>query len=117
LRGVLVKSEVARRQLEVEGEPGPEPEEAPEPGVEPEADAKPRRFYGSVTLDAVRAGRDAGEIAESVIQHLSGLAGAKVEVRLEIQAEIPEGAPDEVVRTVTENARTLKFDEQGFERD
>jgi hypothetical protein len=43
--------------------------------------------------------------------------GADVEVRLEIQAKIPSGAPDEVVRTVTENARTLKFDQHGFERD
>jgi hypothetical protein len=118
LRGILVKPDVARRQLESEGtEPGVEPEEEHEPEVEPEADAKPKRFYGSVTLDSVRAGRDAGEIAESVIQHLSGLPGANVEVRLEIQAEIPEGAPDDVVRTVTENASTLKFDEQGFERD
>ena len=42
---------------------------------------------------------------------------ANVEVRLEIQAEIPSGAPDDVVRTVTENARTLKFDQHGFEQD
>ena len=118
VRGVLVKPDVASRQLEAEGDgPGPEPPEPPEPGPETEADVKPKRFYGSVALDPVRAGRDAGEIAENVIQHLSGLEGAKVEVRLEVQAEIPEGAPDDVVRTVTENASTLKFDEQGFERD
>jgi hypothetical protein len=125
LRGILVKPEVARKQLEAEGsEPTPaEPSVATELGeepvsaAEPAADGKPRRFYGSVELDPVRAGRDAGEIAENVIQHLSGLEGANVEVKLEIQAEIPDGAPDEVVRTVTENARTLKFDEHGFERE
>jgi hypothetical protein len=38
-------------------------------------------------------------------------------VTLEIQAQMPEGAPDNVVRIVTENARTLKFTAQGFERD
>jgi len=27
------------------------------------------------------------------------------------------GAPDNVVRPVTENARTLKFDSQGFEKE
>jgi hypothetical protein len=84
---------------------------------ERELKAKPRRFYGSVTLDPVRLSRDAGQIAEAIVQHLAGLVGAKVEVRLEIQAEIPDGAPDDVVRTVTENARTLKFDSHGFERE
>jgi hypothetical protein len=38
-------------------------------------------------------------------------------VTLEIQAEIPSGAPENVVRTVTENGRTLKFTTQGFEED
>jgi len=36
---------------------------------------------------------------------------------LEIEAEIPSGAPDHVVRTVTENSRTLKFTNQGFEKE
>ena len=36
---------------------------------------------------------------------------------LEIAAQVPTGAPDEVVRTVTENSRTLKFTSQGFERE
>ena len=39
-----------------------------------------------------------------MISHLSGLVGANVKVTLEIEAEIPNGAPDNVVRTVTENA-------------
>lgn len=34
---------------------------------------------------------------------------------LEIRAEIPKGAPENVIRVVTENARTLKFKSQGFE--
>jgi hypothetical protein len=62
-------------------------------------------------------GRDASKIAEEVISHLVGLMGANVTVSLEIEAEIPEGAPDNVVRTVTENCRTLKFSDHGFERE
>ena len=77
--------------------------------------AKPRRFQGSVHLDATRLGRDAGNIAQEVVAHLTGLLGAEVEITLEIQARIPEGAPDNVVRAVTENCRTLKFDNHGFE--
>jgi hypothetical protein len=72
-------------------------------------------FYGTVELDATAVGRDAGQIGEAVIQHLAGQVGARVKVTLEIEAELPEGAPDNVVRTVSENARTLKFKSSGFE--
>jgi len=34
---------------------------------------------------------------------------------LEIEPTLPEGAPDHVVRVVTENGRTLKSSSQGFE--
>ena len=71
----------------------------------------------SVALDPTRVGRDAGRIADEVIAHLAGLVGAKVEVTLEIEATMPDGAPEHVVRTVTENSRTLRFTSQGFERE
>lgn len=76
---------------------------------------KPRRFHGTVALDATRVGRDAGKIAEEVIAHLASLVGAKVTVTIEVSAEIPDGAPEQVVRTVTENSKTLKFTNHGFE--
>ena len=137
--GVLVKPEVARRQLDAEQPvvgPGPEPEPGPGPGPgpgpspgrdpgpgpqpDPDPDpgpAQPTRFHGTVQLDTLRAGRSASQIADEVVSHLSGLPRAKVIVTLEIEAEIPDGAPDSVVRTVTENSRTLKFASHGFERE
>ncbi len=75
----------------------------------------PQRFYGSVTLDTTRAVRDATAVIEEVAQHLSGLLGTRVEITMEIHAELPEGAPEHVMRTVTENCRTLKFTNYGFE--
>lgn len=78
---------------------------------------QPKRFHGTANLDPTRVGRDAGRIADEVVSHLVGLVGAKVKVTLEIEAEIPNGAPENVVRTVTENARTLKFTSHGFEKD
>ncbi|MBW2421482.1 MAG: hypothetical protein JRH19_23275 [Deltaproteobacteria bacterium] len=87
-----------------------------EPGGTTQA-PRPTRFHGSAELDAARVGRDASRIAEEVISHLAGLMGATVKVTLEIEAEIPDGAPEHVVRTVTENSRTLKFTTQGFESD
>ena len=70
---------------------------------------------GNVTLDAARVARDAGTIAEEVIAHLAGLVGADVTVSLDIAANVPEGVPENVVRTVSENSRTLKFRSHGFE--
>ena len=126
--GVLVKPEVTRQQLDSEQattavSPAPvgggadDSGRQPEPEPTPTADIRPRRFHGSVSLDATRAGRDASRIADEVITHLAGLVRANVTVTLEIAAEIPDGAPDHVVRTVTENSRTLKFNSHGFERE
>jgi hypothetical protein len=68
-------------------------------------------------LDATRVGRDASRIADEVIAHLSGLVGANVTVTSEVEAEIPSGAPDNPVGTVTENSRTLKFISHAFEKE
>lgn len=51
---------------------------------------------------------DAGQVADEVVNHLAGLVDANVEIRLEITATRDDGFPDDVVRTVTENAQTLK---------
>ena len=65
----------------------------------------------------MRVGRDASLIGDEVIAHLASLVGANVTVTIEVEAEIPDGAPDNVVRTVTENSRALKFTSQGFEKE
>ncbi len=62
-------------------------------------------------------GRDASRVAEEIIAHLTGLVGAEVTVTLEIEAQIPSGASDHIVRTVTENCQTLKFSNHGFEKE
>jgi hypothetical protein len=79
--------------------------------------AGPRRYHGAAALDPQRVGRDAGRIADEVLTHLVGLVGANVWVTLEIEVDIPGGAPDNVVRIVTENGRTLKFQDSAFERE
>jgi hypothetical protein len=41
-----------------------------------------------------------------------------VRITLEIEVTLPSGAPDHVVRTVTENGKVLKFKESsGFESE
>lgn len=75
------------------------------------------RFRGEVTLDSVRALRDAEAVIKEVVQHLNGQLGAAVTLTLEINAQLPEGANEQLVRTVTENCRTLKFTSYGFDQD
>jgi hypothetical protein len=115
----LVKPEVALKQLDAEAPPpggnnggtkpeGAEPEGGEEggsgAGVSPKMEAapRPRRYHGTVSLDPTRVGRDAGRIADEVIAYLEGLVGSTVSVTLEIEAEIPAGAPDQVVRVAIE---------------
>jgi len=139
--GLLVKPEVARKQLKKESEEqvSPPPDGSnngtgnegssegtgtttggPTPPPGPPVDTTPpklKRFYGSVELDPTRVGRDASQIAEEVIVHMQGLVNSKVKVTMEIEVEMPDGAPDDVVRIVTENSKTLKFKEHGFEKE
>jgi len=85
-----------------------------EPVAAPVATAL-RRFHGSVALDPVRANKDIADIVDNVVQHLVGQG--EVRLRLEIEANMPEGVPNNVVRTVNENAKVLKFDSFGFEEE
>jgi predicted AAA+ superfamily ATPase len=134
--GLLVHPEVARKQLDAETTKqdspkgtGSETTDTTQEGVGKKAEsgesgdstdtsyAGPKRFHGSVELDSTRVGRDAGRIADEIISHLSSLVGAKVQVTLDIEAEIADGAPENVVRIVTENSQTLRFTSHGFEKE
>ena len=126
--GLLVHPRVAMAQLREETAVVDPPPDGGDEGGDGEGDTdggttppppppQPNRYFGTVSLDSDRVGRDAAKIAEEVVAHLSGIVGSRVKVTLEIEAIVPEGFSDRVVRIVTENSRTLKFDTQGFERD
>jgi hypothetical protein len=80
-------------------------------------EAQMHRFYGSTTINERLMGRDAAQIMDEVVKHLVSLNGAKVKVTLEIQAEVPNGVPTDVVHTVKENCKTLRFEAFGFEQE
>ncbi len=139
--GVVVKPNVAVRQMDAETKisfphpPDPEPKypigasvgdpisegkTTPFALVPPPAPPKPRktrRFHGSIPLDASRVSKDAGKINEEVLQHLVALLQSKARITLEISVDVPDGIPENVVRTVSENCRTLKFTSHGFEEE
>jgi len=134
MSGLLVRPEVAQAQFERERPAGTADSAVAESSVgvggvvggagggvrlpvPPPGPAAPTRYHGTVRLDPGRVGRDAGRIADEVIAHLVGLVGADVTVTLEIEASIPGGAPEQVVRIVTQNGRDLKFTSGGFETE
>ena len=122
---VLVKPEAARAQMDAE-RPVSEEKEAgtgplPPTPVKPEPPvAKPRlsrRFFGTARLDPLRTGRDMSIVAEEVVQHLNALAGAELEVSVDISATVPAGISENVRRIVDENCKTLRFRSHGFEEE
>jgi hypothetical protein len=109
------KDEVKR--VDPDGEDGGEDggdDDTPTPPPPP-VPKRPKRFFGEVVLDGQRPVRDLSRIVDEVLQHLSGLPGAKVTLTLDVQVSAPEGVPEDVARTVSENCRVLRFGSQGFE--
>ena len=127
---VLVKPEVASRQLDEERQrtAGPtladeqearrgttdEPSAAGVGSRPPAQPSAPKRFYGRVTVEPVRMLRDLGDIADAIVGQL-GRADAEITITVEIDATAEKGFSNDVRRTVSENARTLKFSTQEFE--
>ncbi|MFT3835286.1 MAG: Swt1 family HEPN domain-containing protein [Micropruina sp.] len=73
------------------------------------------RFYGVKTLASERMAMDFRSIADEVIAHLRNDPAARLVVRLEIEAVDETGFDEQQIRTVSENTRTLKFEQSGFE--
>jgi hypothetical protein len=87
--------------------------------VEPPVDQPPakKRFYGSVKIDAMRLRGDTGQITDEILQHFTAIVGAEVTIDLEVHVNLPEGASESLVRTITENCRVLKFQNYTFESE
>ena len=128
-QSVLVKSEIASRQLLAEAGPTPDPDPPDSEGEETDEDSgdegggsddgsesrRPKRFYGSVNLNPVRASRDAQNVINEVVQHIASRSDVDVTVTIEVQATFGDGVPEDLERILTENCHTLGFNAQEFE--
>lgn len=75
--------------------------------VRPEQD--PTRFIGTVMISSDRPAHEMRQIVEAIIEQLTVLPGSEVSLKLEIDAEVPNGLDRSKVRTLLENANTLGF--------
>lgn len=119
---VVIDSEsliVAPKVAEKNRPEPPSPVTDPPPGGDgtkpdpPEpVEEKPTRFIGTVMISPERPARDIHQVIEGVVEQLTTLPNSEVFIKLEIDAEVPEGMDQGKVRTLTENANTLGFIEK-----
>jgi len=72
------------------------------------------RFFGVKTLNSDKIALDFKNIAEEILAHLRN-GDTNLAVRIEIEATAAGGFDEAKIRTLSENAKTLKFDQAGFE--
>ncbi len=93
------------------GNPQPVPVVHPEP--------KPigkKRFFGTLVIDSVSYARDFTNLNREILDRISD-SDVELEITVEIQAKKKDGFDPAVQRTVSENAKALRFKEASFEDD
>jgi hypothetical protein len=92
---------------------GPRTSGPTQPG--PTSTPQAKTFYGSADVAPAAAKMRLVQIAEEIIAILAADPNAEVKVRVEIQANFPSGAQDQTKRAVSENAKTLVFNNAEWE--
>ncbi len=113
---LLVKPDVALKQIEKESENKENDEDSGSPSVsdngkknnEPQPSQTNKHFKMTAKLDELRYIKDVTTYYNEIIQHLIEIDGSKVELRLEVEVETQDGIPDTTIRTVSENCKALK---------
>jgi len=82
-------------------------------------DVEPSASAGGVRArrDLGRPAKDIEAIINEVIGQLTQFPDAEVRITLEVQVWRDQGFDDATIRTVSENSRTLKFEDFGFEEE
>jgi hypothetical protein len=75
-----------------------------------------KRFFGTLVIDSVSYARDFTNLNREILDRISD-SDVELEITVEIQAKKKNGFDSAVQRTVSENAKALKFKEASFEED
>lgn len=78
---------------------------------------KPRRFHGTISLDAHDPIGNFTEIVQNVVEHFTTQYGTEVALTLDVEARRGDGFETKTVRVVRENAKALKFSTSEFEEE
>lgn len=74
-----------------------------------------KHFFMSAEVDPVRVNKVVSTYVDEIIRHLMQVDGATVELKLDVDVISPDGIPASTVRTVSENCKTLKITDFGFD--
>ncbi|VEG41053.1 Conserved protein of uncharacterised function (part1) [Mycolicibacterium flavescens] len=117
---LLVRPDIAVKQRDEET-PSDAPLQEAKPNIpadSPKVDVgcppSKTRFYGVKTLSSDKIALDFKNVADEIIANLRE-QGINLVVKIEIEAVDTNGFDENTIRTLTENAKTLKFDQSGFE--
>lgn len=81
----------------------------------PASGARPQRYFGTLELDPVRASLQFANIQKELIGLFTSDAGTKVRIKVDIEAENPQGFDETTVRAGKENGKTLGLESSNFE--
>jgi hypothetical protein len=98
------------------GIPTPTPGESGGAGTTTPAATK-KQFYGTISLDPVKAKMDFATIMDEVVQQFTAKLGVNVRISVEIEANSQDGFTESMQRTVKENCNVLKFSSAEFEEE
>lgn len=91
------------------GRPGHSEESGTDEGIK-------NRFFGTFVIDSISYARDFTNLNREILDRIAD-GDVELEITVEIQAKKASGFDPSVQRTVSENAKALKFHEASFERD
>lgn len=77
--------------------------------------AQPKRYYGVAELDPVKASLQFAKIQSELIGLFTANSATRVRIKVDIEAENPEGFDETTVRAGRENGKTLGLDSSNFE--
>lgn len=126
---LIVKPDVAKAQRDKEtagteaergdttsgGGTEPRSTEPTSVGTGPEPSPSKTRYFGSKDLASEKIVADFKKLYDEILTPLAAVDGVVLKVTVDIEAIAPDGFSDGKVRTVSENARELKFGQSGFE--
>ena len=79
--------------------------------------ATKKQFYGTISLDPVKAKMDFATIIDEVVQQFTAKLGVNVKISVEIEATSRDGFDESMQRTVKENCNVLRFNSAEFEEE
>ena len=76
-----------------------------------------KQFYGTISLDPVKAKMDFATTMDEVVQQFTAKLGVNVKISVEIEASSQDGFDESMQRTVKENCNVLRFNSAEFEEE